>query len=168
MNDKIYNNLTECINDTLIHCSNYACEGVEKNIGGPFGAAIIQEINNTYKILCIERNTVISSNDATNHAEINAIRKANKLLNRYNLKDCILVTTAKSCPMCLAASIWANISDIYYGVDYNEATTSGFKDNAIAEYIKGKNKIINETQIKNEICTKPFILWNNKEDKKQY
>ena len=169
MNNEIYTNLNDCINDVLSLSSNYACEGVEKNIGGPFGAGIIQKLDNGYKIICIERNTVISSKDATSHAEINAIRKASKFLNRRNLNDCILVTTAKSCPMCLSASCWANIPVIYYSVDYSEATASGFRDDAIAEYIKGNNtNLINELQVKNDICCKPFKIWNNKKDKMQY
>lgn len=169
MNNKIYNDLNKCINETFNLCANFASEGVEKNIGGPFGAGIIQKINTKYKIICIERNTVISSNDCTNHAEMNAIRKANKILKRYNLNDCILITTAKSCPMCLSASCWANISAIYYGVNYDQATTSGFKDNTIAEYIKGNNnKIIKEIQIESKICAEPFKIWNSKKDKIQY
>ena len=44
MNNKIYTNLNECINEVLSLSSNYACKGVEKNIGGPFGAGIIQKI----------------------------------------------------------------------------------------------------------------------------
>lgn len=139
------------------------------NIGGPFGAGIIQKIGNNYKIICIERNTVIYTKDATCHAEINAIRTASKILNKFNLSDCILVTTAKSCPMCLSASCWASIPVIYYGTDYSEATTSGFKDEKISEYIKGKNdKIIKEVQIKNDISLEPFKVWDEKEDRIKY
>ena len=134
-----YEDLEECVNDVYALASKYADDGVKQGVGGPFGAGIIQKIDNSYKIICIERNTVISSKDATSHAEINAIRKASKTLDRYNLEDCILVTTAKSCPMCLSASCWANIPVIYYSVDYSEATASGFRDDAIAEYIKGNN-----------------------------
>lgn len=51
--------------------------------------------------------------------------------------------------MCLSASCWANIPVIYYSVDYSEATASGFRDDAIAEYIKGNNtNLINELQVK--------------------
>lgn len=169
MISKKYDNLTECITDAFKFSADYACEGVKEDIGGPFGACIIQKINNNYKIICIERNTVISSNDATCHAEINAIRKASKLLNRFNLSDCILVTTAKSCPMCLSASCWANIPVIYYGTDYSEATTSGFKDDAICEYIKGNNEnLIKEIQINDIVYQNPFKVWNEKKDKFQY
>lgn len=169
MINKIYDNLNECIENAFKFSAEYACKGVKENIGGPFGACIIQKIYNKYKIVCVERNTVISSKDATCHAEINAIRKASKILNRFNLSDCILVTTAKSCPMCLSASCWASIPVIYYGTDYSEATTSGFKDEKIAEYIKGNNdKVIKEIQIKNDISLEPFKTWNEKENKTMY
>ena len=169
MINKIYDNLNECINDAFKLSADYACDGVKENIGGPFGASIIQKIDEKYKIVCIERNTVISSKDATCHAEVNAIRKASKILDRRNLEDCILVTTGKSCPMCLSASCWANIQVIYYGTDYSEATSSGFKDDAIAEYIKGNNdELIEEVQINNDFCLEPFKIWNEKQDKIQY
>lgn len=169
MINKLYDNLNECINEAFKLSSNYACEGVKENIGGPFGACIIQKIDDKYKIICIERNTVIYCKDATCHAEVNAIRKTSKILDRFNLSDCILVTTAKCCPMCLSASCWANIPVIYYGTDYSEATTSGFKDDDISEYIKGNNnKLIEEIQIKEDICLEPFKVWNEKDDKTSY
>ena len=166
---KIYNDLNECINEAFKFSADYACEGVKENIGGPFGACIIQKIYDKYKIICIERNTVIYCKDATCHAEVNAIRKASKILDRFNLSDCILVTTAKSCPMCLSASCWASIPVIYYGTDYSEATTSGFKDDAISKYIQGNNDtLITEIQIKDNICLAPFKIWNEKQNKVQY
>lgn len=169
MKNKIYTNLDECIKDVFKNASNLACKNVNENIGGPFGAGIIQKIDKNYKILTVESNTVICSKDATCHAEINAIRKASKLLDRFNLDDCILVTTAKSCPMCLAASCWAKIPIIYYGTDYKEAITSGFDDDNIAKYIKGENqKIIKEIKIENTDSLEPFKIWNKKENKTMY
>lgn len=169
MTTKTYKNINECLKDIMKICSDYACEGVKTNVGGPFGAAVIKEENNTFKIISIARNTVISSKDATCHAEVNAIRKASKILNRFNLSDCILITTAKSCPMCLAAACWAKISTIYYGTDYKEATSSGFADDDIAKYIKGENKeLVSEIKFNNIDCLEPFKLWNNKENKTKY
>lgn len=169
MTSKLYDNLDECIKDVIHLSSKYACEGVKENVGGPFGAGIIQIIDDNYKIISVERNTVISSKDATCHAEVNAIRAASKILNKRNLDDCILVTTAKSCPMCLSAACWSNIQTIYYGTDYSEATSSGFRDNAISEYIKGKNaSLITEIQVKNDECIEPFKIWNEKQDRINY
>lgn len=166
--NEIFNNLNDAIKRIFELSSLYAKDGVKNNIGGPFGAGIIQKIDNKYKILTISRNTVIESNDPTSHAEVNAIRSACKILNNKSLDDCILVTTAKSCPMCLSASIWANIKTIYYSEDYEDAITAGFRDNDIAEYIKGNNNIIKEEQIKDDNCILPFIDWNNKSDRINY
>lgn len=172
--DYIFDDIESCIKICYEILSEYATDGVLNNIGGPFGAAIIQKIINNnenirYKILTIARNTVISEKDVTCHAEVNAIRKATKRLNRFVLDDCILVTTAKSCPMCLSASCWASIKTIYYGIDYSCADTSGFKDSTIQDYLIGKNdSIIEEIYKKDENCITPFKVWNNFEDKVMY
>lgn len=167
--DNEYENLEECVNTVYELASKYAIEGVKDGIGGPFGAGIIyKKENGKYVILVIERNTVIISKDPTAHAEVNAIRSACKLLNTKSLENCILVTTAKSCPMCLSAACWANIKTIYYSQSYDSAEEAGFRDEKIAEYIKGNNEIIEENLLKNPCCSMPFTEWNNKEDKEEY
>lgn len=164
-----YDNLEECVNVVYELASKYALDGVRRNIGGPFGAGIIyKKDNNKYVILTIERNTVIKSNDPTEHAEVNAIRKACKILNTKSLENCILVTTAKSCPMCVSAACWANIKTIYYSQTYDSAVSSGFRDERIQEYIKGNNQIIEEKMLSNPCCEFPFVEWNKKEDKEEY
>ena len=135
-----YENLEECVNVVYEHASKYATDGVKNNIGGPFGAGIIyKKDNNRYIILVVERNTVLRSKDPTAHAEINAIRSACKQLNPKSLENCILVSTAKCCPMCLSAACWANIKTIYYSQSYDNAKEGGFRDEEISEYIKGNN-----------------------------
>ena len=162
-------NLENCVNKVLELSSDYAIEGVKNNIGGPFGAGIIlQKENGKYEILVIERNSVIASKEPTAHAEVNAIRKACEKLDSRSLENCILVTTGKSCPMCLSAACWANIKKIYYSENYESAVSSGFRDEKIAEYIKGNNQIIQEIQMKKECCEKPFEVWNNKKEKENY
>ena len=164
-----YDNLEECVNVVYELASKYALDGVKNNIGGPFGAGIIyKKDNNRYVILTIERNTVIKSKDPTEHAEVNAIRKACKILNTKSLENCILVTTAKSCPMCLSAACWANIKTIYYSQNYDSAVSSGFRDESIQEYIKGNNQIIEEKMLGNPCCEFPFVEWDRKEDKEEY
>ena len=168
MFDKSYDNINECVNDALSLASEYAKDGVERGIGGPFGAAVIQKQEHGYKIIVIARNTVLMENDPTCHAEINAIRKASRILDKYELEDCILVSTAKSCPMCISAACWARIKDVKYVVDYEYAEKHGFIDKEISGYIKGKNKIIKEEKVKNDYAYKPFDVWGKKEDKKSY
>ena len=164
-----YESLEECVNEVYELASKYAIDGVRKNIGGPFGAGIIYETDNgRYSILVIERNSVIKSKDPTAHAEINAIRSACKVLNTRSLENCILVTTAKSCPMCLSAACWANIKKIYYSQEYDSAELGGFKDNEIYEYINRNNEIIEEIMLENPCCEYPFMEWNQKQDKDIY
>jgi len=56
------------------------------NNGGPFGAIIVYE----NKVIAVGTNSVTIDNDPTAHAEINAIRKAAKILQRFDLSGCIL------------------------------------------------------------------------------
>lgn len=168
MFDKYYENLDECVENAFNLASEYANDGVERGIGGPFGAAIVKKFDKGYKILVIARNTVLMENDPTCHAEINAIRKASRILGKYELDDCILVSTAKSCPMCISAACWARIPIVKYSLDYEYTEKHGFIDKKILQYIKGKNSIIKEEKVKNEYAFKPFEKWDEKEDKKEY
>ena len=122
--------------------------------GGPFGAIIV---NKEGKIVSKGNNKVLKNNDPTAHAEIVAIRKACKKLNTYNLADCTLYTSCQPCPMCLSAIIWSNIKEVYYACTKKDAASIGFRDDAIYEYLKGKNKkLISIKQIDREECIDLF------------
>ena len=109
------------------------------------------------KIIATGNNQVLLKNDPTAHAEITAIREACKKLNTYDLSNCILYTSCEPCPMCLSAIIWSNIKEIYYGCTQEDAAEIGFRDEAIYEYLKGKNKdLISLKQMDREECIKTF------------
>jgi len=135
------------------------------NNGGPFGAAIVKD----GEIISTAHNTVIESNDATAHAEINAIRMASKKLNTHDLKGCTLYTSAEPCPMCLSAIIWANIKEVYFANTKKDADEIGFRDDIIYEYLEGKNKdIIKMHHIENEDAKEVFRNFKNLKDKVMY
>lgn len=132
------------------------------NYGGPFGAMIVKD----NKIIVVASNTVLKDNDPTAHAEINAIRKASKVLNTYDLSGCTLYTTGYPCPMCLSAIIWSNIKEVYYGTNLQDAAHIGFRDEFIYDFINGKNKeILSLKNIDHDECLKLFKEYqdNNKE-----
>lgn len=52
--------------------------------------------------------------DATSHAEMNAIREACKKLNSKDLTGCVLYTTHEPCPMCTGAGVWSRLKGIVY------------------------------------------------------
>lgn len=54
-------------------------------------------------------------NSVISHAEIEAIRKANKKLNNWRLIDCDIYITLEPCIMCMGAIIQARFSHVYYG-----------------------------------------------------
>jgi len=91
--------------------------------GGPFGACIVMD----GRIVAAARNTVLK-NDATCHAEINAIRKASKKLGTFDLTGCEIYSTTEPCPMCFGAIHWARIGAVYYGAGIRDAARAGFHE----------------------------------------
>lgn len=133
--------------------------------GGPFGAAIVKD----GKIIASAHNTVIESKDPTAHAEVNVIRKASKVLNTHDLSGCTLFVNAEPCPMCLSATIWANIKDVYYSNTKKDAKNIGFRDEMIYEYLNGNKKdVINLHHIEREDALEVFDEFKKIDDKIMY
>ena len=131
-----------------------AFEGYTNNEGGPFGAIIVDKDGN---IISKGHNKVLKNNDPTAHAEIVAIRTACEKLKTYDLSNYILYTSCEPCPMCLSAIIWSNIKEVYYACTKNDAASIGFRDDAIYEYLKGKNKdLISLVQMDRDECVELF------------
>lgn len=57
-------------------------------------------------------------NDVTAHAELLAIKEAQKILNTSRLNECELYVTLEPCPMCAWAILQAGIKTVYFG-SYN-------------------------------------------------
>ena len=101
-----------------------AKEGILNGHGGPFGSVIVKD----GEIIAKGHNHVVAYNDPTCHGEVDAIRRACKKLNTFDLSGCDLYTTSEPCPMCKAAIQWANINKVYYGCTVNDAEDIGFRD----------------------------------------
>lgn len=141
-----------------------AKKGVEKKHGGPFGCVIVK--NN--KIIASAHNTVLKKKDSTNHAEINAIKKACKKLKNFDLSSCELYTTTYPCPMCLGAILWSRIKKVYYLTNSNDIKKIGFDDAKFYDFIKGKNKNLLNLEKINSIENKNFNFLLKNYKKKKY
>lgn len=144
------------MNEILKLAIEQAKKTMNENIGGPFGAAIINEKG---EILAITSNSVLRDNDPTAHAEINAIRSACKKLQSYDLSGCVLYTTAYPCPMCLSAIIWANIKKVYFGCRPHDAEEIGFRDDFMYRFIEGKcqdKAVMDIAELDRNDCLKLF------------
>ena len=64
---------------------------------------------------------VVTANDPTAHAEMEAIRDAARRLRSRDLSGCILVSTSRPCRMCEAAAGWAGISRLVHGAALTDA-----------------------------------------------
>ena len=133
---------------------------MNENIGGPFGAVIVDKDNN---VIAVGSNTVLGSHDPTAHAEVNAIRKAGLVLGTHDLSGCKLYATGYPCPMCLSAIIWANIKEVYYGTDLIEAEKIGFRDQKIYDFLNGDDlKLLDISQVDHDICLDLFKEYDEK------
>ena len=116
---------------------NQAKENVEKGFG-PFLAAIYDEDGN---LISEASNSVLKEKCSNCHAEINAIKLAEKKFNNYDLSgyNLSIYITAEPCVMCMGAIMWSGIKKVFYSVstkDVEEITgfDEGFKPNWIEEF----------------------------------
>ena len=108
-----------------------AIQEARKNIvrpaGGPFGACIVRGA----EVLAVARNTVLK-NDATCHAEVNAIRSASRRLKTHDLSGCMIYSTTEPCPMCFGAIHWSRIRGLAYGTRIVDVKKLGFSELSIS------------------------------------
>jgi len=141
-----------------------ANKAVESGEGGPFGAVIVKD----GEIVAQGHNEVIKTQDPTAHAEIVTIRKATQKLGRWNLSDCVLYSSCEPCPMCLSATHWARIPEIFYAATSEDAENAGFDDKVLYEMLQGKSPKMKMQQVDREEALEPFQKWKEKKDKEQY
>ena len=79
----------------------------------PVGAVIYNQDG----IIAEAANNREASGDPSGHAEVVAIRRAGRKLDRWRLSDCSLAVTLEPCPMCAGALVNARLGRVIYGVD---------------------------------------------------
>ncbi len=77
----------------------------------PYGAVVVKD----WRIVGLGVSAVVTGNDPTAHAELQAIRDAARRLGTRDLTGCELYGSSRACPMCEAAAYWAGISKMRHG-----------------------------------------------------
>jgi tRNA(adenine34) deaminase len=77
----------------------------------PIGAVVVC----AGKVIARAYNLTETLNDATAHAEMQAITMATSFLGGKYLDKCTIYITVEPCPMCAAALAWSQVKRIVYG-----------------------------------------------------
>lgn len=143
-----------------------ARNGVDANVGGPFGAVVVKD----GRIIGEGVNRVTSTNDPTAHAEVVAIRAACRALRSFQLDGCVIYSTCEPCPMCLGAIYWARPARVFIAGTRDDAAAAGFDDAFIYDEIcaeMGERRVPLEGLLREE-ARAVFEQWIAKPDKTSY
>lgn len=77
----------------------------------PIGAVVVC----AGKVIARAYNLTETLNDATAHAEMQAITMATSTIGGKYLDKCTLYVTVEPCPMCAAALAWSQVKRVVYG-----------------------------------------------------
>ena len=117
--------------DIIIKELNKLLDRAIKHNEVPVAALIVYD----NKIIAKSYNKVEKTNSVLNHAEINVIKKANKILNNWRLDNCELYITLEPCEMCKSIIKKSRIKKVYYYSKQNEYKT---ENDPNYEFIKNK------------------------------
>lgn len=114
-------------------------EGV-KNGKGPFYAEVYDENGN---LVAAASNSVVETQCALHHAEVNTLNEVHKKLQTYDLapQNLTIYVNAEPCIMCAGAIMWSGVKTIYFGVPSKSVEKitgfdEGYKPNWIKEFKK--------------------------------
>jgi len=74
------------------------------------------------QVIAKSYNSQRDSNNASAHAEINAIKLAGENIGNKNLDGCSIYCTCEPCIMCLSAIAFAKMNRLVYGLSLNEVS----------------------------------------------
>jgi tRNA(Arg) A34 adenosine deaminase TadA len=108
-------------------------ENVDRDTGGPFGAAIFQRNG---RLLAVGMNSVVRLNNCTLHGEMVAFMMAQRAVGSYTLKapglpEHELVTSCEPCAMCLGATLWSGVKRVVYGALREDASRLSFEEGPV-------------------------------------
>lgn len=129
-------------------------------IGGrPFGALVVRD----GKMLSTGVNEILSTNDPTSHAELNAIRAASQRIASPRLDGCTVYASGHPCPMCMAAMQMTGVREVVYafsnedGEPYGLSTASVYAE--LAKPLAERSMIIRHVPVENVSTENLYGFW---------
>jgi tRNA(Arg) A34 adenosine deaminase TadA len=108
-------------------------ENVERETGGPFGAAIFQRSG---RLIAVGMNSVVRLNNCALHGEMVAFMMAQQVIGSFTLNapghpPHELVTSCEPCAMCLGATLWSGVKRVVCGAGREDATRLSFEEGPV-------------------------------------
>lgn len=100
--------------EELLRAAFVVARKSRENGNDPFGAVLVGPEG---EVLLEGLNTVRTERDCTGHAETNLMSAASRRFDRDFLATCTMYTSAEPCAMCSAATFWANVRRVVFGLD---------------------------------------------------
>ena len=94
-----------------MRCAMTLAANAEQQGEVPVGAVLVKD----GKMIAEGWNQMISLNDPSAHAEMQAIRAASAVIANYRLPDCTLYVTLEPCSMCAGAMVHSRIKRLVFG-----------------------------------------------------
>ena len=129
-----------------------AIDNAVHTVRGPVGAVITKKNGELVVSTCNHN----SDTDGLEHAEIHAIREAQKILQTRDLSDCILYTSAEPCLMCACAIANVKISKVYYAADFHDEEPYGLSDEDYYNKILNGETLTEWVHVNKENRLEPF------------
>ena len=109
-------------------------ENVERDTGGPFGAAIFESASG--RLVSVGMNSVVRLSNCTLHGEMVAFMMAQRRLDSFtlggpNLPEHELFSSCDPCAMCLGATLWSGVKRIVCGANRDDATRLQFDEGPV-------------------------------------
>lgn len=109
-----------------------ARENVERETGGPFGAAVFD----AGRLVAVGLNLVLAQHNSALHAEVVALMMAQQRLGSYTLgapgmPPHELVASCEPCAMCLGALLWSGVTRLVTGAARGDARGLGFEEGPV-------------------------------------
>lgn len=115
----------------------------------PIGAVVVS----AGEIIGRGHNLRESSNDATTHAEVIAIKDACQKRESWRLLNSQLFVTLEPCPMCSGAILLSRIDEVYFGAYDHKAGTCGTLMNLLDD-----SRFNHMSYVEPEVCYDECVL----------
>lgn len=109
-------------------------ENVQRETGGPFGAAIFEVESG--RLVAVGMNSVVRADNCTLHGEMVAFMMAQRRVGSFTLAASRLPahelhTSCEPCAMCLGATLWSGVRRVVYGATRDDASRLDFEEGPV-------------------------------------